>query len=128
MFQGFEWYCPPDHKHWLRLERILPTLAALGITSMWIPPACKASWYDENGYDIYDLYDLGEFDQKGSKPTKWGSKDELVALAQSANRAGIKILFDAVLNHKAAADHSEKVVATAVDPASESRRLDLLSS
>ena len=112
MFQGFEWYVPADHQHWRRLEKALPTLAALGVTSMWIPPACKAGWYTGNGYDLYDLYDLGEFEQKGSRHTKWGTKEELVSLAESAGRCGIRILFDAVLNHKAAADFSEEVVAT----------------
>lgn len=115
MFQGFEWYVPADHAHWRRLEKVLPGLQALGITSMWIPPACKASWSTGNGYDIYDLYDLGEFDQKGSRPTKWGSKEELQHFVNEANRHGIRILFDAVLNHKAAADHSETVLATRVD-------------
>lgn len=118
MFQGFEWYAPADYKHWQRLESILPSLASLGVTSMWIPPACKASWYTGNGYDIYDLYDLGEFDQKGSRHTKWGTKEELVAMAERAERCGIAILFDAVLNHKAAADHCEEVLAVQVDPKS----------
>ncbi|PSR92274.1 alpha-amylase-like protein [Coniella lustricola] len=116
MFQGFEWYVPPDQKHWARLSRILPTLQTLGITSIWIPPACKAGWYTGNGYDIYDLYDLGEFDQKGSRATKWGTKEELAALAQDAQQRGIRVLFDAVLNHRAAADHTEIVQATQIDP------------
>jgi alpha-amylase len=112
MFQGFEWYVPADHQHWRRLEKALPSLAALGVTSMWIPPACKASWFTGNGYDIYDLFDLGEFDQKGARHTKWGTREELVAMAEYAGRYGIRILFDAVLNHKAAADYSEEVTAT----------------
>lgn len=119
MLQGFEWYCPADFKHWQRLENALPIYAALGITSMWIPPACKAGWYTGNGYDIYDIYDLGEFDQKGSRHTKWGSKEEFTAFAHSAKRLGIRVLFDAILNHKAAADCSENVTATRVDPESE---------
>lgn len=116
MFQGFEWYVPPDQKHWVRLGGLLPTLETLGITSIWIPPACKAGWYTGNGYDIYDLYDLGEFEQKGSRATKWGTKEELVAFAHEAQQRGIKILFDAVLNHRAAADHTEIVQATQIDP------------
>ncbi|KUI66735.1 Alpha-amylase [Cytospora mali] len=116
MFQGFEWYTPADHKHWNRLEGALPSLASLGITSVWIPPACKASWYTGNGYDVYDIYDLGEFDQKGARHTKWGTKEELVAMAERAEQCGVTILFDAVLNHKAAADYSEEVVAVQVDP------------
>lgn len=122
MLQAFEWYCPADNQHWRRLADALPAHAALGVTSMWIPPACKAGWHTGNGYDIYDLYDLGEFDQKGSRHTKWGHKEELAAFAQSAKQAGIRVLFDAILNHKAAADRSEHVVATKVDPESEFHR------
>ena len=116
MVQGFEWYCPADQKHWKRLENFVPSLAALGVTSMWIPPAAKATWKEGNGYDIYDLYDLGEFDQKGSVATKWGTKEELVSMADTASRYGVRILFDAVLNHKASADFSEPAVAQRVDP------------
>lgn len=121
MLQGFEWYCPADFKHWQRLEKALPVHAALGITSMWIPPACKAGWYTGNGYDIYDLYDLGEFDQKGARHTKWGTKEELAAFAHSAQRFGIRVLFDAILNHRAAADRSETLMATEMDPKSEAK-------
>lgn len=87
---------------------------------MWIPPACKAGWHDTNGYDTYDLYDLGEFDQKGGRHTKWGTKEELVAMAETANAHGVKVLFDAVLNHKAAADFSEELMATKVASKGES--------
>ena len=121
MFQGFEWYVPADGRHWRRLAAAVPALAALGVTSMWIPPACKASRPDGNGYDIYDLYDLGEFDQKGARATKWGTKAELTALTHEACAAGIGVLFDAVLNHKAAADYPERAVATRVDPADRTR-------
>ena len=90
---------------------------------MWIPPACKAAHWDGNGYDVYDLYDLGEFDAKGSVATKWGSKQELVELCQEADRMAIGIYFDAVLNHKAAADRVEKCPAVEVDPKSTSSAL-----
>jgi alpha-amylase len=62
------------------------------------------------------LYDLGEFQQKGARSTKWGSKEELALLVKTANNHGIGILFDAVLNHKTGADHTETVVAVKVDP------------
>jgi alpha-amylase len=68
--------------------------------ALGIPPACKASSPSGNGYDIYDLYDLGEFDQKGSVGSKWGTKKELVELCNKANEVGVGIYFDAVLNHK----------------------------
>ena len=83
---------------------------------MWIPPACKASSPQGNGYDIYDLYDLGEFDQKGGTSTKWGTKEELIQLVNRSNETGIDIYWDGVLNHKAAADYTEKCQAVEVDP------------
>ena len=116
MFQGFEWYTPSDHQHWARLADGIPSLAALGITSIWIPPAAKGATSTSNGYDIYDLYDLGEFQQKGARYTKWGTKEELVLLVNTANSHGIGILFDVVLNHKTGADRTETVVAVNVDP------------
>ena len=95
--QGFEWNVPADHQHWARLTKALPGLKATGVDALWIPPACKAANGKEgNGYDVYDLYDLGEFDQKGSVGTKWGSKGELMALVREAEERGIGVYFDAV--------------------------------
>ncbi|KAF1981494.1 glycoside hydrolase family 13 protein [Aulographum hederae CBS 113979] len=113
--QGFEWYVPADQKHWQRLLGALPDLKAAGIDNLWIPPACKASSNQGNGYDIYDLYDLGEFDQKGGKSTKWGPKEELLELSDKAQELGIGLYLDAVLNHKAGADEKEKCMAVEVD-------------
>lgn len=95
MLQAFEWYVPDDHKHWQRLHDQVSQLKATGIDNMWIPPGCKASSPSGNGYDVYDLYDLGEFDQKGSKGTKWGTKDELVALSNKAKEVGVGLYWDA---------------------------------
>lgn len=71
-----------------------------------------------NGYDIYDLYDLGEFDQKGAVATKWGTRQELEDLIYQAAALDIKIIWDAVLNHKAGADFPETFSAVEVDPKS----------
>jgi alpha-amylase len=68
-----------------------------------------------NGYDVYDLYDLGEFDQKGSRATKWGTKEELVQLTAAARDLGVGVYWDAVLNHKAGADFTERFLAVEVD-------------
>ncbi|KAL2157311.1 hypothetical protein VTH06DRAFT_6249 [Thermothelomyces fergusii] len=116
MLQGFEWHAPGDGAHWARLERALPGLAALGVTKLWIPPACKAAaGAGGRGYDAYDLWDLGEFDQKGGRRTRWGTKDALARLAAAARRKRVAVLFDAVLNHKMGADRCETAVATRVD-------------
>jgi alpha-amylase len=82
---------------------------------MWIPPGCKVGWHGSNGYETYDLYDLGELEQKDSRSTKWGTKEELVEMTHTANAHGVGILWDAVLNHKAAADYTERCLAAKVD-------------
>jgi alpha-amylase len=68
-----------------------------------------------NGYDVYDLYDLGEFDQKGSRATKWGTKEELLELTAAARDLSVGVHWDAVLNHKAGADSTERFLAVQVD-------------
>ncbi|VBB78241.1 Putative Glycoside Hydrolase Family 13 [Podospora comata] len=115
MMQGFEWYIPADQQHWARLTKALPQLKEFGIDNIWIPPGCKASSKNGNGYDIYDLYDLGEFDQKGTISTKWGTKRELVSLCNKAKELGVGIYWDAVLNHKMGADHKERCPVVEVD-------------
>ena len=55
MMQAFEWYVAADGKHFRRLTRDIPALKAIGITALWIPPACKGSGPDDNGYGIYGL-------------------------------------------------------------------------
>ncbi|KAK0634334.1 alpha amylase [Bombardia bombarda] len=116
MMQGFEWYVPADQKHWKRLEKHTPQLKQWGIDNIWLPPGCKGSSKEGNGYDIYDLYDLGEFDQKGSIGTKWGTKEDLMKLSHTAKETGVGLYWDAVLNHRFAADHREKCQAVEVDP------------
>lgn len=53
------------------------------------------------GYDIYDHYDFGEFYQKGSTETRFGSKSELKRMIQTYKSLGLGIYVDAVLNHTA---------------------------
>nr|UBX54574.1 glycoside hydrolase [Aspergillus sp.] len=113
---GFEWHAPADRMHWARLQRALPGLKAIGVDYIWLPPGCKGMDPSGNGYDVYDLYDLGEFDQKGSSSTKWGSREELNELVHEAHALGLGIYWDAVLNHKAGADHTERFQAVRVDP------------
>ena len=115
MIQAFEWFSPVDGQQWKRIKDALPTFRELGVDRIWIPPACKAGSRESCGYDIYDLYDLGEFDQKGTVATRWGTKDELVDLSHAAKAHCIGLVFDAVLGHKAAADYTQEVEAQRVD-------------
>ena len=63
------------------------------------------------GYGVYDLYDLGEFDQKGTVPTKYGTKDEYLAAIKALQSAGINVYGDIVFNQMMGADEWEDVEA-----------------
>lgn len=116
VLQGFEWYIEPEDKHWQTLETQVESLKKMGITTIWLPPAFKGhqGLYD-SGYGVYDLYDLGEFDQKGSVPTKYGSKDEYLKLIQTMQKHDMRLIVDIVLNHRIGADATEVVHAHEVD-------------
>ncbi|MBV8885860.1 MAG: alpha-amylase [Chroococcidiopsidaceae cyanobacterium CP_BM_RX_35] len=117
MMQYFHWYIPPDGSLWNEFKDKVKELADAGITAVWLPPAYKgtAGGYDV-GYGVYDIFDLGEFDQKGSVRTKYGTKDEYIAAIKAAKNVGIQVYADVVLNHKLGADAAEEVEATPFDP------------
>ena len=115
MMQYFEWYLPANGEHWRHLQKDAAELAALGVSGVWIPPCTKGSSPDDVGYGVYDLYDLGEFDQKGMVRTKYGTKQELQEAITACHDHGLKVYADIVLNHKAAADETEKIQVVQVD-------------
>ncbi len=115
MLQGFSWNLPPDGQHWRRLARLAPRLADEGFTSVWMPPACKGTQgMQDVGYGVYDLWDLGEFDQRGSISTKYGTREDYQNAINALHEAGINVLADVVLNHKLGADGTQRVMATEV--------------
>lgn len=112
MIQYFEWYLPSDHSLWRKTAKEAENLHAAGITSAWLPPAYKGARGGQDvGYAVYDTYDLGEFDQKGSIPTKYGTKDEYLAAIKALQNAGIEVLADIVLGHRLGADEKERIFA-----------------
>ncbi len=117
MLQFFHWYYPADGSLWNKLKAEAHQLSELGITAVWLPPAFKGmEGASSIGYDIYDLYDLGEFDQKGSVRTKYGTKGQYVEAVRTAREAGLNVYVDIVTNHLAGADETEKVKVIRVDP------------
>jgi alpha-amylase len=117
MMQYFHWYISPDDNLWKKVEREAPALAAAGITALWLPPAYKgAAGIQDVGYGPYDLYDLGEFDQKGSVATKYGTSRQYLAAIGAAHDAGIQVYADMVFNHRGGADRTEWVKAVRVHP------------
>ena len=115
--QFFHWYYPSDGSLWKKLQQEAPRLAELGFTAIWLPPAFKGTSGGYSiGYDVYDIYDLGEFDQKGSVRTKYGTKDEYIDAIHAAHQAGLQIYADIVLNHKGGGDEAELIKVRKVDP------------
>lgn len=116
IMQYFEWYLNCNQNLWNEVAKDAEKLADMGITAIWLPPAYKGiGGKDEVGYGVYDLYDLGEFDQKGTIKTKYGSKDEYLNCIQVLKQSGIETYADIVLNHKMGADMLQTIPASKVD-------------
>jgi len=116
MMQYFEWNLPNDGNLWKHLKDDAKHLHEIGITSVWIPPAYKADEQEDEGYATYDLFDLGEFDQKGTVRTKYGTKEELKSMVDELHENEICVYLDAVMNHKSGGDYTEKIKVVEVDP------------
>lgn len=117
IMQYFEWYLPNDCELWNKITKEAKKLNNNGITDIWLPPAYKAAnGKNDVGYAVYDLYDLGEFNQKGSVATKYGTKGEYIKAIEALHQAKINVLADIVLNHRMGADETEKVLATTSSP------------
>ena len=116
LLQGFHWYIKPEEKLWKQLQEKVKSYKEMGFSAIWLPPAYKGvGGIHDNGYGVYDLYDLGEFNQKGSIETKYGTKEDYLACIQAFQKAGIDVYGDIVLNHKMGADGTEIVMAKEVN-------------
>lgn len=117
MMQYFEWYLPADCGLWKKVANEASYLDSIGITGVWLPPAYKGEGGNhDTGYGVYDLYDLGEFDQKGSVNTKYGSKDEYINAIKVLKGNNLEVYADIVLNHRLGADGTEEVMAMEEEP------------
>ncbi|MDP2345301.1 MAG: alpha-amylase [Deltaproteobacteria bacterium] len=113
MMQYFHWYNRADGMLWIEAASRAKELAAAGITAIWLPPAYKGNGGAADvGYAVYDLYDLGEFDQKGSVSTKYGTRADYVEAVKALQAAGIQVYADTVLNHRMGGEQLETVRAT----------------
>ena len=100
MMQYFEWYLPNDGLWWKRCAAKAENLAMLGITDIWLPPAYKGTSQEDVGYGVYDMYDLGEFDQKGTIRTKYGTKEEYLAAIKALRSffSVFSIMFTSIID------------------------------
>lgn len=116
MMQYFEWFIDNDLHLWITLKNNAKALYDAGITAIWMPPAFKGiGGVHDVGYGVYDVYDLGEFNQKGTIRTKYGTKDEYIEAINTLKSFGVQVYGDIVLNHKMGADENEEVKAFEVN-------------
>lgn len=117
LLQFFHWYYPDGSKLWPEVTEKAPLLNDIGINMVWLPPCYKGeSGGYSVGYDSYDLFDLGEFEQKGSKATKYGDKQQLLDAVNALRSHDIGVLLDVVVNHKMGADEKEQIRVNRVNP------------
>ena len=110
IMQYFEWYLPRNCALWNKVSYEAKHLNDIGITAVWLPPAYKgADGNNDVGYAVYDLYDLGEFNQKGSVSTKYGTKDEYLKAIKILHKNNIQVYADISLDHMIGADEVEEV-------------------
>jgi alpha-amylase len=113
LMQYFHWYISPKLNLWNQVKRKAGELADAGFTAVWLPPAYKGmAGLNDVGYAVYDLYDLGEFDQRDSVRTKYGTRHQYLAAIKALQSAGIQVYADAVLNHRMGGEGVESVRAT----------------
>lgn len=110
LIQYFHWYYNEADNLWTKAAKEAANLAEMGITGVWFPPAYKGTNGGFSiGYDTYDLFDLGEFEQKNSRSTKYGSKEEYQKAIDELHNHHISVIADTVFNHKAGGDELEKI-------------------
>ncbi|XP_027362029.1 alpha-amylase 3, chloroplastic-like [Abrus precatorius] len=89
--QGFNWESHKSGRWYMELKEKASELSSLGFTVVWLPPPTES--VSPEGYMPKDLYNLN---------SRYGSIDELKDLVKRFHEVGIKVLGDAVLNHRCA--------------------------
>ncbi|MBT2620100.1 alpha-amylase [Chryseobacterium sp. ISL-6] len=122
IIQFFHWYHTGNL--WNEFMGKCEYLKDMGFTAVWFPPAVKcASGIDGRGYDVYDPYDLGEFNQKGSIHTRYGTKDEYLQAIDKAHKYDMSVYADIVLNHRMGGDDSEIITIHQVNDESRNEKI-----
>lgn len=115
LLQAFHWFLSADGQFWKQVGARAKEWRDAGFSALWLPPMCKGvGGTDDVGYGVYDLWDLGEFEQKWTQRTKYGTKDDLLSAVAAAHEVGLQVYADIVLNHRDGGDDTEEFEATEV--------------
>lgn len=99
LLQGYYWNTTPDGIWWDSLSTLSAGLASAMFDGIWIPsPSKGASGKFSMGYDIYDHYDFGNYYQRGTQETRFGSLKELQKMIDRYHSLKMKVYSDVVLN------------------------------
>ncbi|XP_052172660.1 alpha-amylase 3, chloroplastic isoform X2 [Diospyros lotus] len=89
--QGFNWESHKSGRWYMELHERAAEISSLGFTVVWLPPPTES--VSPEGYMPKDLYNLN---------SRYGNIDELKLLVKRFHEVGIRVLGDAVLNHRCA--------------------------
>lgn len=116
LMQAFYWDVPVDEINkngnwWNTLKNQANDLKNSGISGIWVPSPSKGNWgIIDNGYGIYDHYDLGNYYQRETTETRFGSRSELEQMIAAMHTdPKIEVYADVVLNHIYSNDTNEEV-------------------
>ena len=90
---------------WDHLAAQARALSLAGFTAVWLPPVLKtASGASQgaDGYGPFDDYDIGSRSQKGSLPTRYGSRDQLQRCTAILRANGLDVYLDMVEHQRSA--------------------------
>lgn len=109
LFQAFHWNADSYNKDprnagsgdWYnKVLAKIADLATSGFTMVYLPPPQKGiSGGYSMGYDPFDHYDLGQYDQRDTTETRFGSRSELTNLTATLTRSNLLPVVDVVMNH-----------------------------
>ncbi|MCF8259919.1 MAG: putative Ig domain-containing protein [Melioribacteraceae bacterium] len=98
--QAYYWNSPTGGIWWDSLAALAPEIASAGFSAIWTPSPVKGSGGGlDMGFVPYDHYDFGNFNQKGTVETRFGSRKELVKMIDVFHNVGVQVFSDVVLNH-----------------------------
>jgi alpha-amylase len=84
---------------WDHLAAQANALSLAGFTAVWLPPVLKTASGASpgaDGYGPFDDYDIGSRQQKGTLPTRFGSREQLLRCAAIMRVNGLDIYLDMV--------------------------------
>jgi (1->4)-alpha-D-glucan 1-alpha-D-glucosylmutase len=84
-----------EHFGFRQARELVPYLAELGVSHLYLPPSFQARHGSTHGYDVIDPTSIS---------VEFGGEEEFRALAAEAHAAGLGIVLDIVPNHMAIDD------------------------